>query len=464
MTTQPWSSSQKSTTRSQPPSSCRLVFCESRRTTEQIAFELRELGVETFVSHSSLSADERRRSEQAFAEGRNTVIVATSTLELGIDIGDLDRVIQIDAPRSVASFLQRLGRTRRRPGTSRNTLFLATSSTTFLEAAAVILLWERGFVEPVVPPPHPRHLVAQQMLALALQEGAFEAARWPEWWGPVGLMEGADEVLAHLCAEQFLVEDGGMLMIGSAAERSFGRRHLMDLLSSFNAEKELRVIAGTKDIGFLSPLALPGGWQTKGEVPPIFMNGRAWRIEVVDWERFQVLVSPAGDRGDVKWQSGAIALSFEVMRAQRDVLLGEQLSVPLTRRAEDRLASMRDERAMEVDAGVVVARRSGEDVQLWTWVGLKANETLRSALGACEGNSHNDVMVLRGLQDLEDINAADLTDVVPSIPEEMVAALKFSAALPDELATFTLAERFADRSGASAVTEERVIRRQSSEK
>ncbi len=101
----------------------RLVFCESRRKTEQLAFLLRELGVETFVSHSSLSAEERRRSEQAFAEGRNTVIVATSTLELGIDIGDLDRVIQIDAPRTVASFLQRLGRTGRRPGTFRNMLF-----------------------------------------------------------------------------------------------------------------------------------------------------------------------------------------------------------------------------------------------------------------------------------------------------------------------------------------------------
>ena len=55
-------------------------------------------GVTTFVSHASLSADERRRAEEAFAEARDCVIVATSTLELGIDVGDLDRVIQIDAP------------------------------------------------------------------------------------------------------------------------------------------------------------------------------------------------------------------------------------------------------------------------------------------------------------------------------------------------------------------------------
>ena len=93
------------------------------------------------------------------------------TLELGIDVGDLDRVIQIDAPATVASFLQRLGRTGRRPGSIRNCLFLTPSTATrCCEAAALLLLWGRGWVEPVIAPPEPRHIVAQQMLALCLQE------------------------------------------------------------------------------------------------------------------------------------------------------------------------------------------------------------------------------------------------------------------------------------------------------
>src|SRR5690606_35106302 len=71
----------------------RLVFCESRRQVEELAMALREREVTTFVSHSSLAVDERRRAEQAFAEARDCVIVSTSTLELGIDVGDLDRVI-----------------------------------------------------------------------------------------------------------------------------------------------------------------------------------------------------------------------------------------------------------------------------------------------------------------------------------------------------------------------------------
>lgn len=91
----------------------RLVFVDSRRLAEELGTALRERGVTTFISHSSLSAAQRRESEAAFAQARDCVIV-----------GDLDRVIQINAPKTVASFLQRLGRTGRPPGTPRNCLFL----------------------------------------------------------------------------------------------------------------------------------------------------------------------------------------------------------------------------------------------------------------------------------------------------------------------------------------------------
>jgi hypothetical protein len=81
----------------------RLVFCDSRSQVEALASELRLLGVRTYASHSSLSRDQRLQAEAAFAQGTDCVIVATRTLELGIDVGDLDRVIQVDAPHSVAS-------------------------------------------------------------------------------------------------------------------------------------------------------------------------------------------------------------------------------------------------------------------------------------------------------------------------------------------------------------------------
>ena len=172
----------------------RLVFCDSRSRVEQLALLLREQKVETFVSHSSLGVEERRLAEQAFAQRQNCVIVATSSLELGIDVGDLDRVIQIDAPATVSSFLQRMGRTGRRADNPSNCLFLATSDEALLRAAALVRLWKQGFVEPVDAPPKPYHILAQQLMALSLQERGIGRSEWFEWLESVPAFRQMDPV------------------------------------------------------------------------------------------------------------------------------------------------------------------------------------------------------------------------------------------------------------------------------
>ena len=73
----------------------------------------------------------------------------------------------MNSPSTVAVFLQRLGRSGRRPGTAGNCLFLALDEEELLLAAGLLLTWSRGFVEPVTPPPEPRHIVAQQLFAVA---------------------------------------------------------------------------------------------------------------------------------------------------------------------------------------------------------------------------------------------------------------------------------------------------------
>ncbi len=427
----------------------RLLFAESRRSAEELAFLLRERGVQTYVSHSSLSADERRQSERAFAEAKDTVIVATSTLELGIDIGDLDRVIQIDAPRTVSAFLQRLGRTGRRPGTSRNALFLSTSREGLLDAAAVMLLWKRGFVEDVVAPPHPRHLAAQQFLALALQEGAFGASDWHQWWGDLPLMEDGAEVLDFLRAEEFLVEDSGLLMIGPRAEKEFGQRHFMDLPSTFIADLELRVVAGTREIGFVSPLALPAP-QDRG-AKPLVLAGRGWSVQHVDWERFTVWVEEIGVKGDVKWPSSAVAQSFELCQAKRKVLLGTDPDVEFSKRIPAALEKLRSEREADVsEDGLVLRRRKVGGTRFWTWAGLKANATLLAGLGLQASGVENESVLLPEWVTIKDIRSCN-ADAVPRIDPDAVAGLKFSAALPVDLAARTVGERLADSAGVRVV-------------
>ncbi|MGX9884658.1 DEAD/DEAH box helicase [Streptomyces sp. NPDC002276] len=437
----------------------RLVFCDSRRQVEELGAALRARDVTVFLSHASLSADERARSEQAFAEARDCVIVATSTLELGIDVGDLDRVVQIDSPGSVASFLQRIGRTGRRAGSTRNCLFLATRKDSLLQAAGLLLLWSRGWVEPVVPPPEPRHLVAQQLLATTLQEHKLGDQLWPDQWNGLAPFDrSAAPILRHLTEQGFLDTDGGMLFIGPEAEHRFGRRHFIELTASFTAPPQFTVLSGRTEIGRMDPSVL-----TEERPGPrrLLLAGRNWQVTFIDWGRKRVFVEPVESGGVAKWSGGTIAgLSYALTRAMRDVLLGADPPVSLTRRAEVCLQEWRDEDAPHVvhPGGTLVARQ-GNDVRWWTWAGYRANATLSATLASIADPVQRPTdCYLRLREDLNpsmwrsaiDAVQADPALVLPDVDRRAVRGLKFSAALPQRLAVATLSMRLADFDGARA--------------
>lgn len=441
----------------------RLVFCDSRRQVEELGAALRAREVTVFLSHASLSVDERTRSEQAFAEARDCVIVSTSTLELGIDVGDLDRVIQIDSPASVASFLQRIGRTGRRPGTVRNCLFLTTREDALLQAAGLLLLWSRGWVEPVVPPPEPRHLVAQQLLAVTLQQHKLGDQLWDRQWNGLAPFDrSAAPILRFLTEEGFLDTDGGMLFVGPEAERRFGKRHFMELTASFTAPPQFTVLSGRTEIGRTDPSVLtderPGPRR-------LLLGGRSWQVTYTDWLRKRVFVEPADGGGIAKWMNGGVAgLSFALSRAMREVLLGTDPPVSLTRRADACLAGQRETDAPgSVHPRGTLVTRVGWDVRWWTWAGYRANVTLAASLRSVTDPLQRPTDSWLRLR--EDLTPADWRAaredvgenlVLPDVDHRAVRGLKFSAALPERLADATVAARLADFESARAVLGEPV--------
>lgn len=439
----------------------RLVFCEARQTVEELGQLLRARGVTTFLSHASLSTDERRRAEQAFTEARDCVIVSTSTLELGIDVGDLDRVIQIDAPATVASFLQRLGRTGRRAGTGRNCLFLARSEQALLQAAGLLRLWGRGWVEPVTAPPDPRQIVAQQLLALCLQEGRVGDQVWPQWWNGLAPFDpSAGGIVGYLVDHGYLDRDDGMLFIGPAAELRFGRRHFMDMTAVFTGPPEFTVVAGRDEVGKIDPAVLVD--EPRGE-RRLLLAGRSWLVTYVDWRRRRCFVEPAESGGRAKWHSWGLAgLGFELTRAMREVLLGADPPVRLTRRAVAGLAEVRDRRLDQVHpGGTVVARHPGGDLRWWTWGGYRANATLAANLPELVDRVQRfDDACLRLRADLTlrewraGLAAAGERLRLPDVDEKALVGLKFSDALPKDMAIATLAARLADLAGAAAILAE----------
>jgi len=324
----------------------RLVFCDSRRQVEELAYELRALGVSTFVSHSSLSLEARQHAERAFAEGANCVIVATSTLELGIDVGDLDRVIQIDAPFTVAAFLQRLGRTGRRAGTRRNCLFLAVTDEGFLRAGALLELWHRGYVEPVAPPPFPVQVVAQQILALCLQCGQTTAADLRDRFRVVAPLQEAlgeeilGDLLDHLVGKGYLVSDQGVLSIGPATEQAYGRRHYLALLSVFEAQSTYAVCFGRAEIGQLQSLSLRSSLE---KYPFITLSGRGWHVTHVDDLRRLVYVEPSEIRGKSRWFGAGQTLSHAFCQSMAAFLARDSEPSYLSSRGRTLFGALQEE-------------------------------------------------------------------------------------------------------------------------
>jgi ATP-dependent Lhr-like helicase len=451
----------------------RLVFVDSRARAEQLAVALRGHDVTTFVSHGSLGAGERRAAEQAFAENRDCVIVATSTLELGIDVGDLDRVIQIDAPPTVTAFLQRLGRTGRRPDTTRHALVLATDDA-LLRAAAVLLRWGEGYIEPIVPPPAPLHLVAQQLLALCLQERGVGRKLWAEWLGePFALgPEAASAVAAitdHLVASGFLVDDSGILGVGGEAEAVLGRRHFMELLSAFTSPPVFSVRHGRAEIGLVPDetlMARPAG-HGGGGAAVLVLAGRSWAILHIDWGRRVVQVEPTDVPGVARWSGSAQPLGAAITRGVREVLVGsDPAGVTLSRRAGERLAQLRAEHPWVVaDTTSLVIDVRGR-VRWWTFAGWRANLWLAHAAADLrrEVATIDDLTVVldpgatpqqlrRALS-----NAAEAPiDLIPWVTTEAVDGLKFSDCLPPSLATEVVAHRLTDPESTTRALGERVV-------
>ncbi|QGZ57238.1 DEAD/DEAH box helicase [Paraburkholderia acidiphila] len=156
-----------------------LVFVNTRRMAERVARHLTDrLGAEAVAAHhGSLAREHRFLAEQRLKSGDLRVLVATASLELGIDIGDVDLVCQIGSPRSIAAFLQRVGRSGHQVGGVPKGRLFPTSRDDLIECAALLDSVRRGELDRLTPPHAPLDVLAQQIVAevacQAWEEGAL---------------------------------------------------------------------------------------------------------------------------------------------------------------------------------------------------------------------------------------------------------------------------------------------------
>ena len=155
-----------------------LVFVNTRRMAERVARALTEsLGEEHVTSHhGSLSRERRLAAEQRLKAGDLKVLVATASLELGIDVGDVDLVCQLGSTRSIATFLQRAGRSGHAVGGTPKARLFPLTRDELVECAAILDAVRRGELDRLHVPSHPLDVLAQQAVAMVAAEDWSEAA------------------------------------------------------------------------------------------------------------------------------------------------------------------------------------------------------------------------------------------------------------------------------------------------
>lgn len=321
-----------------------IIFTNSRKTAEQVIVDMKQLAAHAkerdvfFVHHGSISAELRKQTEQALREREGpTVSSATLTLELGIDIGDLDLTIQLGAPYSSSSFVQRLGRSGRRTGRSKMMfvdLFEFDEATDrvnekieqlpwgLLRSVAIIQLYrESHWVEPFVVKKKPFSLLVHQTMSIIHQNGSMlpsELARAVLTLPPFKGSITAEEyriLLRHLIDKEVLIRlDNGELMLGNRGDQMTS---FYTFYAVFKDHLEYRVKSGRKDIGTIERCPAPG---------EIFsLGGSSWRVDIVDRDKKIVFVSAQGKGGAPTWRGSDTQINSQIINRIRQILLEDDI-------------------------------------------------------------------------------------------------------------------------------------------
>jgi ATP-dependent Lhr-like helicase len=374
-----------------------LLFVDSRRQAEAMQARLCERGIEAQCHHSSLSQDLREKAEETFRcssqhARKPQAIVCTSTLELGLDVGDIDKVFQLGAPSTVSAFLQRLGRAGRRADSVAHMIFVTDREQGFLQALALIQLAIQKRVEPVVPKTRSFTVLVQQILLNLLRAGGLRPGQLWKILGPAAPFSAIssqerERVLSHLLAQRWLLLADGRLSLGPRYEQEFGRSHSMELLSVFNGSSSVKVqtearVIGTINFGTADGLARSG--------KSFLLGGSSWKARRLDKMSQTLLVTPSTGGEPIRWSGRSRELSATIVRTCRDILTGDQPLPFLSRRANLRLSELRaDYRELNEAPQYWCSQGSqGIHFQVEQWAGARVHRTLAAAIAGWLGTDY----------------------------------------------------------------------------
>ncbi|NLL11304.1 MAG: DEAD/DEAH box helicase, partial [Methanomicrobiales archaeon] len=288
-----------------------LIFVNTRSTAESLGHALLKDG-DVDVHHGSLSREIRIEAEDRFKQGDIKTLLCTSSMELGIDIGHVEHVIQFGSPREVSRLVQRVGRAGHQIGkTSRGTI-IASGFDDLCESLVIALRARQGAVEDIIPSYQAGDVIGNQIAAIAVEYGEISI---DEIFAiisrsSVGVrdMETLEAITGQLAEHYLIRRDGNRVITTSRA-----RRYLSGNLSMIPDERKFPVydIVTRRTVGTLDESFIVTSLHT-GAV--FIARGHLWRV--LDLEEGKVTVEPARNaEGELpSWEGEQIPVPYEIAR------------------------------------------------------------------------------------------------------------------------------------------------------
>jgi ATP-dependent Lhr-like helicase len=421
-----------------------LVFANSRRTVEELGDLFRgdcELVGDgepaVALHHGSLATPLRRRTERKLKSGRPTRALCTSSLELGIDIGAVEAVGQIDPPWSVSSMVQRLGRSGRRIGsTSKLRLYVRIGSVEtdaalvdllfpqLLQAIAMTNLLLAGWLEPVNADRMHWSTLVHQILSVIKETGGQTALNLYKSLcrtGPFRRVEAADFgcLLQGLHDHDIIdqVSDNGIIL-GMAGEKIASAP---GFYAAFSTPVELTARWGARQLG-----RLPWTESLKpGEC--LLLNGQRWVVDNIDWKSKSIWMSPTDFKKPTVFLGDGGEIHDRVFQEMRRVLLTADEPAWLDARSLDFLRSAR-QTAQRVGLDTSHLLELEEGVQWFPWVGTRSARTLHLWVKQLGLRSSRDFLSLT----IEQVTRQELEEHLADLADNGADAVALAAAMPNK--------------------------------
>lgn len=364
-----------------------LIFPNSRGRVEEVAVKLKKIservkGHPNYFSHHSSVDREVREYVEYFAKNNkrnNFCISCTSTLELGIDIGSVDEVVQIDATHSIASLIQRVGRSGRKDGESSNLFLYATNEWSLLQSIACWLLYKEGFIEPPEKNEKPYDILVHQALSITKGHSGIllnELIKQLKENAAFNLIELSEieEILQHLIEIDFLEKLQLEVIIGVEGEKIVNSR---EFYSVFKTEENFKVVNAGNTIGQIpfSPQII--------EDENILLSAKIWKIKFVDHKAKKIEVISAKDGKKPMFFGGGVAVHQKIREKMFEILYSKTEYDFLDEPSFDEIEMMRNDfkvfniKELETERPLLTSEKH---LQLFTFTGTKINRTLQLLL------------------------------------------------------------------------------------